>query len=581
MDGHATPPVKAKDRPTGWLIAFRLVMFCLLVGATLYQGAWGAQDHVILWAYLAVTLSFLLFYRRLHHSRLLTVTRYLGGLQIFLEVAMEGVLMLHANSFTSPFVLLFLLTIISASLYFRLVGTLMVATACSITVTITMFLSVVGPNPAPQAVRDFSTVLNLNDDLFYALFLYICAFFLAAFVSGYLSEKLELKDRALAGASEALALARLETDDILQNMQSGLLSINAAGTLVFFNSAAEDILGYRQGEVTGRHCRSVFGARMPRLADLLLSALEARQGEARTELEITTLHGNVIPVGISTSVLGSSSSIRGVIAVFQDITAAKRLEERVRVADRLAAVGELSAGIAHEIRNPLATISGSVEMLQRDLQPDGDGQTLMNMILKESVRLNKIVEDFLDFARVKQQACNAVDIGAMLREVVETFDHHPSRTPHSRIALDLPSEAGPLAAGSEGQIRQILVNLIQNALEALPEGRGDVRITAGSSASNRATTPRLVEITVADSGTGIPPQVAERIGQPFFSTKKGGTGLGVAIVQRLAAAMGGSVHWESPPEQGTRFIVRLPAYSQEQFMQEVSDLYTARSGELS
>jgi two-component system sensor histidine kinase PilS (NtrC family) len=573
MEPATTPKTSAGPygRPAGWLLAFRLVMFCLVVGASLYQGERGSGGYTILWSYFAVTLAFLLFYRRWQDSTWLTLARYTGGLQLFMEVAAEGVLIVHSNVFTSPFVLLFVLTIVSASLQFRLIGTLMVATACSLTVTFATFYVVAGADASAQALKNFSVVLNLNDDLFYALFLYICAFFLAAFVSGYLSEKLELKDRALEGASQALALARLETDDILRHMQSGLLTIDAAGTLVFFNQAAEEILGYRESNITGRHCRDVFSDRMPRIADLLMTTLNHHHSRPRTEVQIPGPEGRTIPLGISTSLLGSpQGGVRGVIAVFQDLTEAKKLEERVRVADRLAAVGELSAGIAHEIRNPLATVTGSVEMLERELHLEGEARSLMDMVLKESARLNTIVEDFLDFARVKQRACHAVDLGALAHEVAGLFERHPARTVEGHIRIDFP-RTPVLAAATDEQLKQVLVNLLQNALEALPDGKGEVRIS-GYAIPVDNDEPQWVEVTVADTGAGIPSKLAEKVGQPFFSTKKHGTGLGVAIVRRLMAAMGGSLQWHSTPGQGASFTVRLPAYSQASYLQEVSEL---------
>jgi len=559
-------------RPAGWFILFRLVMFCLVAGASLYRGQWGSEGQPLLWIYFVATLAFLLFYRRWRSSSWLRLARLTGGLQLFLEVAVEGMLVAYSNGFASPFVLLFVLSIVSASLQFRLVGTLLVATACSVTVAVAVFLSIAGSDPLPQAAHTFRTVLDLNDDLFYALFLYVCAFYLAAFVSGYLAERLELKDRALEGASRALAQARLETDDILRHMQSGLLTVNGSGTLVFFNHTAEEILGFREHDITGRHCRDVFDRDLKPLADLLLSALQGRRTENRTELRVPTPRGGTIPLGISTSLLGSSAQgIRGVIAVFQDLTEAKKLEERVRVADRLAAVGELSASIAHEIRNPLATVTGSVEMLRRDQGLDSEGRSLMDLILKESSRLNKIVADFLDFARIKRQACQAVDLEALAVEVITLFEHHPSRRPGSRIETQFPSER-LLAAAAESQLKQVLVNLVQNALEALPTDSGIVRISGRQvEETGRAGDP-LLELSVADTGAGIPGAIIEKIGQPFFSTKKLGTGLGIAIVQRLVSALGGSVAWHSIPGSGATFRVRVPSFNADRYRQEVSDL---------
>jgi two-component system sensor histidine kinase PilS (NtrC family) len=566
------PAGEPKLRPSGGLLTLRLVLFCLVVGACLYQGHLSGGLHALLWCYFAATLTFLLFYRRWRETTWRRLARYAGALQLLLEIAVEGALVARTDAFTSPYILLFLLTIVSASLQFRLVGTLLVATTCSFTVAVAVFLAVVGSHPTLAAARDFSVVLDLNDDLFYALFLYVCAFYLAAFVSGYLSEKLELQDRALEGASRALALARLETDDILRHMQSGLLTLDAQGTVVYFNHTAGEILGLPEREVTGRPCQVVFGAMMPELAAILLGALRDDGSRSRRELSVRTAKGRILPLGISTSLMGSpQTGIRGVIAIFQDLTEAKRLEDRMRVADRLAAVGELSASIAHEIRNPLATVTGSVEMLRREASLDEEGRSLMEMILKESARLNRIVEDFLNFARIKQQACQKVDLVAVAGEVRRLFEHHPARGESSQITVTAESDE-LCAAGAEEQIKQMLVNLVQNALEALPPEGGEVRIELRSVAPHESYGTRFVEAAVIDSGAGIPAAVCESIGQPFYSTKKTGTGLGLAIVQRLAMASGGSLRWASEPGQGARFTVRLPVYSPDVYLREVSGL---------
>jgi two-component system sensor histidine kinase PilS (NtrC family) len=358
-------------------------------------------------------------------------------------------------------------------------------------------------------------------------------------------------------------------------MQSGLLTLNASGVLVYFNRTAGEILGLSDADVTGRHCNDVLGERMPELARLLIGALRSDTAHSRTELLLETARARTIPVGISTSLLGSRElGVRGVIAIFQDLTEAKRLEDRIRVADRLAAVGELAASIAHEIRNPLAIVTGSVEMLQQGAFPDQERASLMRLVLKESARLNRIVSDFLDFARVKQQACREVDLTAVAEEVKALFEHHPTRGPQSDIVVRT-QEGCPHAAAATDQVKQMLVNLVQNALEALPGGEGEVVIAIQAATPATAGT-RFVEIAVVDTGSGIPSTVYEKIGQPFFSTKKGGTGLGLAIVQRLAIASGGSLRWAAEPKGGARFTLRLPTFSRDRYREEVSGLWRDR-----
>lgn len=573
-----TPAVA--DRPgrggsTLWLMGLRLVIFCLVVGVSLSAGlsSGPGAGPWLLGSYFTATLAFLFLYRRGLRSGHRPWVRLAGGALFLLEVAVEGILVARTHAIASPYLLLFLLSIVSASLQFRLVGTLMVATATSVAVTVAAFVAVAQGQTGLQAARNFTQVLKLNDDLFYALFLYVCAFYLAAFVSGYLSEKLELQDRALEGASRALEKARLETDDILRHMQSGLLTLDERGTIVFFNRTAEEILRIPEERATGRSLQEVMGEGLRELAELLHGALSGSPGRSRSEVLVTRADGRSLPLGISTSILtGADGRVRGVIAIFQDLTEAKRLEDRMRVADRLAAVGELSASIAHEIRNPLATVTGSVELLGQTVAQDAESRSLVELILKESSRLNQIVSDFLDFARIKKQSCQAVDLGSVAREVVALFDHHPARHPGCRLRAEVASDLP--AAAARDQVHQMLVNLVQNALEAVG-GPGDVVIRVTGVSRPYESARDFVELSVSDTGPGIPAAWRDKIGQPFFSGKKKGTGLGLAIVQRLALANGGSLRWHNSAGRGAEFVLRLPAYSPHAFDAEVAHLSVA------
>lgn len=572
-------PVTSRPGPGGphviWLgLALRLVLFCLVVGVSLYAGLSTGPGFWLLGSYGAATLLFLLLYKR-HGRRAGGAWAHVSGaLLLLLEVAVEGALVARTQAIASPYLLLFLLTIVSASLQYRLVGTLLVASATSVAVTLAAFVSVSGGHLGWQAARDFTQVLRLNDDLFYALFLYVCVFYLAAFVSGYLSAKLAVKDRALEGASRALAQARLETDDILRHMQSGLLTLDEQGLIVFFNRTAEEILGVPEGVATGHKLREALGAGQDELVTLLEGALAGSPGRSRREVWVTRPDGRSLPLGISTSLLlGPVHSVRGVIAIFQDLTEAKRLEERIRVADRLAAIGELSASIAHEIRNPLATVTGSVEMLRSLVGQDAESRSLLDLIVKESGRLNRIVSDFLDFTRIKRQSCEEVDLEGVVREVVGWFEHHPSRHAPCRLEYVI-AHGSPSAAASRDQVQQMLVNLVQNALEAVGQESGKVSVRVDRVGADDSA-QEFVEISVADTGAGIPDAWREKIGQPFFSGKKKGTGLGLAIVQRLALANRGSLRWHSQPGEGAEFVLRLPAYSPDDFHAEVAHLSAA------
>ncbi|RKX23738.1 MAG: hypothetical protein DRP47_12370, partial [Candidatus Zixiibacteriota bacterium] len=229
----------------------------------------------------------------------------------------------------------------------------------------------------------------------------------------------------------------------------------------------------------------------------------------------------------------------------------KQLEAKVRTADRLTAIGELSASIAHEIRNPLAAISGSVEVLKSDLELSGENQRLMDLIVKESHRLSRILSEFLDYARIERAAYNKVDLCRVVSDTIQVLHHHESFHESIKIGIEA-SESILYVVGDEDLFKQLLLNLAVNACEALGSKGGslDFRLL-----SNREK--EKVVLLVEDSGPGIPQDQTKRIFEPFFSTKKQGTGLGLAIVHRICSALKLDLSIKSFLGEGTSFRIEF------------------------
>jgi two-component system sensor histidine kinase PilS (NtrC family) len=250
---------------------------------------------------------------------------------------------------------------------------------------------------------------------------------------------------------------------------------------------------------------------------------------------------------------------RGAICSFQDLTDIKRMEEQVRQADRLAAIGRLAAGLAHEIRNPIGSIRGSVEVLRGSLDPQGDDRRLMDIVLRESDRLDAIIRDFLQFSRPPHLVRVPTDLPAMLDEILLMLSNQGgvqgADAPRVQIRCDV---AEPMAKAhvDPAQMRQALWNLCLNAVEAMPQG-GELRmgVRTVTSESGRA----LMEITVEDTGVGITAAELTQVFEPFFTTKPQGTGLGLAIAARIVEQHGGRIAVETVPWQGTTFTIVLPA----------------------
>ncbi|MEW5701884.1 MAG: ATP-binding protein [Candidatus Zixiibacteriota bacterium] len=552
-----------------WVIGMRLVT--LAVTAAVARPLWtDASLHASVLVYAgmtAVAVLALLSSRRRHRPILLPTAL---ALQTVCEILVISQVVYLTGGLRSPSHSLYMMTIVSAALCFRLAGTLVVAAVASASFVTAIWVGA-GHQAGVLWSRDwFAAMRQLSDQDFYTVFLRLCIFFLCAFAGGYLAERLHTKDKALAHTSEALQLAKWETGDILKHLRSGVLTLDIAGHIAYFNRAAEEILGLTERRVRGRPIREILGAHYPELADRLEWVLASQQMDIRTELLLRRPDGRVIPVGLSTSVLsGTGGRPRGVIAVFADLTEAKQLEERARRQDRLAAVGELSAAIAHEIRNPLAAISGSVEVLRSELDVADENRKLLELIIAESARLNKILSDFLLYARLSPVVTGRVCVATALDEVLEIARRHFRRndgSPPVDLRTDVADRALTVAADPD-HLKQMLINLVFNAVEACADRPCTVTVRVRS----LGPTPEWssfrepvagngddwVTIAVVDNGGGIPDSVMERLYEPFVSSKPSGTGLGLAIVKRLVDSAGGRIHAESTPGLGTTFTVHL------------------------
>lgn len=545
-----SPLTSSGAKNTG-LIILRLTAFSVICFLIIGRLGYPSYLHGPLLTYGFITLALFLtmFFQR--HWRALLLLRLLTALHFISEIICEAGIVYTTGSFYSPYAALFLLTIVSAALVYRLVGTLLVATAVNGAYVAVVWINygLFTGRPAPGA--GVGALTGGDDTLFYSTFLHILIFYLVAFIAGYLAQKLQAKDRLLDSASAELYRARLATGDILRHLNSGLLTMTSRGEIIFFNHAAEAILEMGGSEVSGRDCRAVFAGRLGPLADGLLTALASGQQTARREINVRDAQGRPLPLGISTSILfDTDGAVRGLIAIFQDLTQAKVMEERMRQADRMAAVGELAACMAHEIRNPLAAISGSVEVLRNDLAVAGDDEKLMSLIITETSRLNKILSDFLMYARVDRTRFQKIEVQRIISDTIEIIRRHPSFSETMRI--EVQADTGlTFISGDADQIKQILLNLAVNACEALGAAGGVIQF--GAAVNTDPDGERMVVMTVRDSGPGIPADLLDKIFLPFFSTKKKGTGLGLAIVSRLIEAHNGRVEVSSILGHGTEF----------------------------
>jgi len=541
-----------------WFIPLRLATFVIIFAVVVLWMGNPKFLHLPFFSYAVFTLAFTLFLafdKRQRHKHL---TDIIVILHLVFELITETGIVYATGQLNSPFSALYILTIVSSALVYRLFGTLVLASLSSAVYALIVWLGLSNPETFDLSFNSVQFILDLPDRVFYSVFLHILIVYLTAFMSGYLADRLRMRDRQLADTSLALRKAKLETDDILLHLNSGLLTIDAQGRIVFFNRTAGRILGYREEDIKGHPCEEVFAERMPNLAACLMDSIRSREAHIRREIEITAPTGIIIPIGLSISILtGENYIARGVIAIFSDLTEAKILEVKMRAADRLAAIGELSAAIAHEIRNPLAAISGSVEVLRKDLQLSDENKRLMELIVKESHRLSLILSEFLHYTKIDRPAYVKVDLCHIINDILRILYHHESF--NDSIRVDFESfDPVVYVVGDEDLIKQLLLNLAVNACESFEGNSGQLtfHITPGN-------TKEKVLLLVEDNGSGITEEAQKKIFQPFFSTKKLGTGLGLAIVHRICTALKLNINVHSSPSVGTKFEVEFKACLQD------------------
>jgi len=341
--------------------------------------------------------------------------------------------------------------------------------------------------------------------------------------------------------------------NVLDNLSSGLVIIDHRGVVQRLNPAAQGILVLDEDQAVGRSMTDVFGKGLHDFNRALAQVLAGGGPVLWREIGIRRADGADLPVGISVSPIETTGgALTGAVAIFQDLTEINLMREKMREADQLAAVGELSAGIAHEIRNPLGSIRGSVEILAAELEPHGQERELMDLILRESRRVNDIITDFLSFARTRAARPKLEEMQPFLDDIVLQLRMHLEEKGGRTTVTHTVEPDDMLILMDAEQIKQVLLNLAMNAFEAM-DYAGELSIAAELDAHNTACL-----IRVADTGPGVPAEGRELLFKPFFTERRGGTGLGLSVVKRIVHEHGGQVGLISPPGEGAVFLVTLP-----------------------
>lgn len=486
-------------------------------------------------AYVAISLALLVVTRRA------SAMKRLSQLSIGVDLAAVTIPVALSGGADSQLVLLYMLIIVGAAILISPI-TGMSAAIVSVTLLSVIYLGqMVGwIDPCVATEEGRGGVFR---------FVAVMSFFvLTAFLAAY-----------LALNSSRLKLLNVE---ILESMNAGVLIVDLDGGIQYMNAMGAQILGIDAASVRGEPIEIVLAGEA---AQAIRRTLQTGTPVSRMEVTVTTRDHRTVPAGITTSVLSDRRRrIWGVAATFSDLSEAKRIEERLRHADRMATIAHSVAGMGHELRNPLACIRGGVDLLAEIVTSDGEAGEIMKTITRETQRLSKSVESFLAMSRVNPPVLETHRFGTIWHEAESILQARFRERLDGSVRITVAEGSDDVELWADiDQIRQVLVNLVQNAIEALADA-GNIEVSCRRvTVEGRDAVKRGVEMIVHDDGPGIPAGEQARIFEPFYTSKARGTGLGLATVKRIVEGHGGEVRLITTEHRGTTFRIWLPARTQQ------------------
>jgi two-component system, NtrC family, sensor histidine kinase PilS len=511
------------------LISFRALFVSLLLGSAFifkidFFPNPRAISLFIIWLYV-LTIIYVLLIRR---AKKVFLFAYI---QLVLDVFAEIVLIYITGGIESWFSFTLILTVLSSSIVLNQKAGYIVASMSCILYGTLLDLQFYRLIPIPYEG------IMLEKQFLYNIFIHTVSLFVTAYLAGYLSSRLEETVEKLAEKDSHLRDLEIFNTKVIESLPSGLVTTDIDGNVIIFNRAAEKIIGIAKNDIIGRTIENA------------LPFLKIPIREGRRE-EVLSRHNHASKIiGIHISILRDLNGREtGFIGIFQDLTVLKELEEEMKNKEKWAAIGELSANIAHEIRNPLASLRGSIEMLREGKIPEKHRDNLMGIVINETERLNTIVTDFLTYSRPKPLDIQKVDLNALLSDTLELLRN--TAQDKGDIIVRQESEGALLVSLDPLKIRQVFWNLGVNALEAIEKG-GELTVSTEE-------TQDKVSIIFSDTGTGMSKDEVEKIFYPFHTTKERGTGLGLSIAYRIIEEHQGRIVVQSTPGSGTTFEIILP-----------------------
>jgi len=489
-------------------------------------------------------------------SRLSRRLEWQARAQFLIDALLITWLVWKTGDLTSPYITLYIVLIGVSSAFLRPQPTFLMALICVaffLTMAILTGVEVLEPSGTAQTTPRIIQITSFHT----------IAFLVVGLLASKLSERLSSGEQ-LAEATKTLANLQALHERIIESIRSGLITTDLDGTIYTFNAAASEITGCKPETMQGRSIFSLFG-NIKQPIELSLDSLDTDQ-PPRFETNLVTPDGFAVRIGYNISPLFSENNERtGLIITFQDLTEIRSMEESIKRKDRLAAVGRVGAGLAHEIRNPLGAMRGAIQVLESNTPPDSVQADLMKIIMRESDRLNSIITNFLSYAKPKVGSFSEIDAGEAIRETVKLLRHSPEVTGNHSIKETLPPNPVFVSADST-QLKQVFWNLARNSINAMPDG-GEISIKLETLPNNR------VQFVFEDSGVGMSPEQVERLFEPFSNSTSGGTGLGLSIVYQIIRDHDGVINVKSFEGEGTVITIILPRASKHPAIAETDDIH--------
>jgi two-component system sensor histidine kinase PilS (NtrC family) len=541
------------QRKVAWLIVIRAIISTLLLGSATFAQITAPGSFAVDPLFFLIGLIYALTISHVVLLRYVDRQRWLVDLQLAGDALIVSAFIYFTGGITSYFTSLYVLPIVAGSTVQFRRGGLLVATFSTVLyvgLVLAQYLAASGLRSDPWLTA-YILALPVRAVAEYTVALNVFGFFAVALLSGSLADSLRSAGAQLEQASTEIADLQALNQHVIDSLPSGLATTDTVQRVLTFNRAAESITGMRCASAIGRTIDEVL-----QLPTAVIDSIQTDlrdQGTRRHEYRYHPADGRgELEIGLTATHLETPRGRAGLLFTFQDVTNIKKLERDAAIQQRLAAVGEMAAGIAHEIRNPLASMSGSIQILRQELPLSEEQEQLMDIVLRESERLNTTIGSFLAYARPQRFQITRFDVRRALNDAALLLRNSAELHEGHSIVVDVPLDELWYEA-DEGQIKQIVWNLATNGLRAMPDG-GRLRLAGGYEPSSDG-----VVLTVQDQGIGIAAEELDALFQPFHGSFAKGSGLGLAIVHRIVTDYSGEIRVSSQPGAGTTVSVRLPA----------------------